>query len=316
MYIQVFKLTCRILFLSSILLICQTANSANDEGASDLGVDYAFMSLMTLSPDFAAANYAIHNDGGSDVDITIGRIPYHIDLMENDHSRLQMELAFAYQRTEQIVPTFTTPGENIDSEWNAYGAGLGILYGYNVNNALLFTPSLRFGVARMVNHADYNGALTNLLRDQFDGTLFNWETNTRVLNLGIGLEYKWTLLDRSSSLDADVYHIIVGSFNESNPAVDFNENANMIAVKGDMVFPTGINIHGKRLDFVLVLGANDFFGQNRHTLGYTVSYQAGIGAELPIIVSQKKYGYIRISGHILWANNMEGWLLTAGFNSE
>jgi hypothetical protein len=316
MLFRVTNLHLSILFLLSAMCIHGTAYGANDDGAADLGVDYAFMSLMTLSPDFAAANYTIHNEGGLDVDISIGRLPYHIDLMQNIYSQLQLEIAVAYQRTKEVIPTFPTPGENIDAEWDTYGAGLGLLYEYSISKHLRFTPSLRIGVAKIENHASYNGALTNLFKDLYDGTLFNWETNASVLNLGLGLSYTWKFLDRHSSIKAVVYHIYVDSFDESNAAVKFSENANMLAVKADMVFPTDVTIHRDRLDFVLLLGANNFFGENRRTLGYTTSYQAGIGAEFPLKWKQTTYGHLRLSGQVLWASNMEGWLLTIGFNPE
>jgi hypothetical protein len=46
----------------------------NLEGASDLGVDYAFMSLMTLSRDFAADKYTI-DQSDRDVHISISPSP-------------------------------------------------------------------------------------------------------------------------------------------------------------------------------------------------------------------------------------------------
>jgi len=303
-----------ILCLLLVMCLHGTAYGANDDGAADLGVDYAFMSLMTLSPDFAAANYTIHNEGGLDVDISMGRLPYHLDLMKNLEYRLQLEVALAYQRTKEVIPTSPTPGENVDAEWDTYGAGLGLLYINNISKQLQFTPSLRVGLAKMENHARYNGVLANLYKDLFDGVLFNWETNASVVNLGLGLSYTWKLIDRYSSIKADVYHIYVDSFAESNVAVRFSEHANMLAVKADMVFPTDVTIRGDRLDLVLLLGANNFFGENRRTLGYTTSYQAGIGAEFPLKWGQTTYGHLRLSGQVLWAPNMEGWLLTIGFN--
>ena len=102
------------------------------------GVDYAFLSLMTLSPDFAAANYTIDNDDGTSVDVTIGRLPYHIELTHNENSNIQLEVSLAYQFAEQLLPTFYLPGENIDSKWDTYGAGLGVLYEQRLTPYLLF----------------------------------------------------------------------------------------------------------------------------------------------------------------------------------
>lgn len=300
----------------SIMCMCRIAYSANDDGASDLGVDYAFLTLMTLTPNFASANYTIQNDGGSDVDISVSRIPYHIDLIDTTKYSLQFEMALAYQRTREVVSLFSTPGENIDAEWDTYGVGLGLLYEFRLTEQLLFTPSLRLGISSMENNADYNGVLTNLIKDQLDGMTFNWNTNASVLNAGLGVSYDWKLLDRPSSISANVYHIFVDSFSESNDAVKFSENANLLNLNADMLFPTDLSLLEHRVDFVLLLGANHFFGENRRTLGYTTSYQGGVGAEFPIKFKQKKYGYLRVSGQILWASNMEGWLLTIGYNPE
>jgi len=316
MCIRLKNLHCVIICLLSMMCLDGAVFGANQDGATDLGVDYAFMFLMTLSPDFAAANYTIQNKGGPDVDIAIGRLPYHIDLVQKADYRMQLEVAAAYQRTEEIIPTFPDPGENIDARWNTYGAGVGLLYEYNVSNHLRFTPSMRAGIAKMENRASYNGAQTNLIKDLYEGTLFNWKTNASVYNLGLGLSYDWTLLDRASSVKADVYHVIVDSFNESDSAVTFIEHANMLALKADMIFPTNLVINEQRLDFVLLLGANNFFGENRRTLGYTSSYQAGMGGELPLKWRQTMFGYIRLSCQVLWADNMKGWMFTIGYNPK
>ncbi|WP_455376830.1 Solitary outer membrane autotransporter beta-barrel domain [Kaarinaea lacus] len=288
----------------------------NKDGATDLGVDYAFMFIMALSPDFAAANYTVENEDGSEVDIRIGRLPYHVDLFEDSASQLQLEIALAYQRTTENISTFPVDGESIDAEWDTYGVDFGLLYEHKQSDNFRITPSLRFGLARMDSFARYNGPLTNSIKNQLEGTLFNWETNAAILNLGLGFSYSWELLDRASTLKANAYHVIVDSYNESNDTVKFTEPANMLTITSDMIFPTHLNIEEERLDLVLLLGVNNFFGENRRTLGYTTSYQAGIGGELPLVWRQHKYGYLRLSGQLLWADNMDGWLITLGYSSK
>jgi hypothetical protein len=316
MYINFNKLHRYTLFLLPVIFPGGTAYGANSDGARELGPDYAFLVLMTLSPDFAAANYTVTNEDGTSVDISIARLPYNFDLIQNKVSRLQLEIAAAYQRTREVIPTFTAPEENIEAEWNTYGGSLGLLYEYNFTEQLRFTPSVRIGLAKLENHANYNGVLTNLIKDQLDGIALNWNTNASILNLGLGLSYNWKLLDRTSSIKADVYHAIVDTFDESSDAVKFTEAGNMLAVKADMIFPTGLNVHGERLDLVLLLGAHEIFGENRDTLGYTTSYQTGIGTEFPLRWKQTRYGHLRLSGQVIWANNMKGWLLSLGYNSE
>lgn len=297
----------------AMLSISGAGYCRNDYGASELGADYAFLSLMTLTPDFAAANYTIDNNDGSSVDVAITRLPYHVPLMESDSSKLQLEMSLAYQRTKEVILTFPELGETIDAEWNTYGADIGLLYDHKLTQHLFFTPSLRFGVTRMKNSANYNGVLTNIIKEEFDGTLFNWKTNASMVNLGLGLDYRWKLRGRPSSLAANAYHMTVDSFSESNEAVKFRENANLLSIKADMIFPTELTLSGERVDFIALLGINDFWGENKRTLGYTSSYQAGGGVEYPVTFGADKYGYIRVSGQILWADNMNGWLFSIGY---
>ncbi len=282
--------------------------------ASEYGADYAFLSLTSLSPDFSAANYTIRNNDGSDVKLSILRLPYRMDLQSSPTRKLQLEFTLAYQQDSQWVLTFPGPDEGIDATWTTLGGGLGLLFEQQLAEHLRFTPSLRSGVTKMENHATYYGVQTNLIKDTLDGTLLNWTTNASVTSLGLGLSYDWSLRDRVSSLKADVYHVRVKSFNESTSAVKFDEAANMVTLKADLIFPTRVTLADERLDLVLLFGSNIYFGENRDTLGYTTSYQAGLGSELPLRWRGTPRGHVRLSGQVLWADNLRGWLLTLGYN--
>lgn len=300
----------------TVCCISPRAYADNADGASDLGVDYAFMFLMALSPDFAAANYTIENENGPDVDVSIYRLPYQFDLLDNAQHKLKLEVSVAYQRTTEVLPTFPIPGESIDAVWTTYGGSVGLLYERALTKRLRFTPSLQLGVAKMRNEATYNGPLTNASKDTWEGTILNWNTNASVINAGLGLSYDWILASRTSHVNANLYRVVVDSYNESNPAVKFRESANMFTLDADMIFPTEMYIAHKRMDYVLLLGMNSFLGENRHTLGYTTSYYAGVGTELPNIWSSEKAGHLRVSGQVHWATNMHGWLVTIGYNPE
>ncbi|WP_455217531.1 hypothetical protein [Kaarinaea lacus] len=288
--------------------------AANKDGASDLGVDYAFMTMMTLSPDFAAANYTVSNPDGTDVLITIGRLPYNYEIFKNNSSNLKLEMAVARQKTTETIKTFPLPNEKIDAEWNTTGIGAGLLYQHTITDYLEFTPSLRYGLARMENNASYHGPLTQLIKDYFEGTLLNWKTNASMINLGLGLNYHWQILDRHSNIRMNYYHHLVESYNESNAAVQFRETADMLTTTADMIFPTGLFLHDRRLDFILLLGKTNYLGKNRNTLGHSASYMAGFGSELPLKWQQNITGYLRLSYQVLWADNLKGWLLTIGYN--
>lgn len=310
------RITAYLLILHLADCTLHPARAENSNENSDFGSDYAFVVLMTLTPEFATANYTIENDAGNDIDISIARVPYHFDLSQSDYDNLTFEISAAYQRTREIIPIPLFDGEFVDSEWDSYGGEIGLLYSYNLTNQLHFTPSLRFGMAKLDNNATYNGNLANALINELDGSLFNWKTSAAILNLGLGLSYDWTLHNRQSSLKANIYRVRVNSFNESNPTIRFDEYANMLSLTADMIFPSSHYIASNRLDYVLILGNTTFLGENRRTLGYTSSNQFGIGGEAPIQWGKNNHGHIRLSGQVLWAHNMNGWLITLAYHSN
>jgi hypothetical protein len=304
-------------FMLVFFFLCMTVKtvvSAASTSNQGLGADYAFLAMTTISPDFSAAHYTIENENSSDVTLRIGRFPYAFTLMDRPQKSLKFEVSLAYQLTEQSIQTFPAAGEYIDSEWVTYGGDLGLLYEKALTENLHFTPSLRIGLVKMENRARYFGSQSLLLKPALDGDLLNWTTNAIVYQLSLGFKYGWKILDRQSRVRANAYRIMVESFNESSPSLSFTEPANMLEFDADVIFPTHINIAGDHLDLVLLLGMNNFVGENRDTLGFTSAYSVGIGGELPLLFKSKRYGHLRLSGSYLWADNMQGWMLTLGNN--
>ena len=138
-----------------MIFLNSAAYGENVDDERAIGASYAYLFLLTLSPDFAAAHYTFTDEPGQDLNISTSRFPYHIDLMKDSESSLQFEIVAAYQQMEEIFQVTGLPGESIDAKWNTYG--LGLLYEHNISKQLRFTPGLRIGVATMKNNAIYNG---------------------------------------------------------------------------------------------------------------------------------------------------------------
>jgi len=143
--------------------------------------------------------------------------------------------------------------------------------------------------------------------------LFNWETNAHIINIGVGWTYFYELLERTSNVRIDINRIYVDSFNEDHKDLKFSELANMAALRNDVVFPTGMKIWGEDLNFVALLGTNYFFGENRNTLGYTTSYQAGFTIPIPVKWGQQKLFDLDLGYQWHWAENMNGESFLFGF---
>lgn len=280
---------------------------------AELSADYAFLNIITLSSDFSAARYEI--DGGaenvSNIDILIHRLPYSTDLNNNPNGRWILETAVALQRAQQSG-TFEDASLTVNSEWDIQGAELGLKYAATLAPGWQYVPGARLGVLRMTNSADYSNP-NNPLIAELEGKYFNWKSHAALLDLSLGLHHHWRVLNRESLLDLTIHRMQVDSFNEQSKEVAFSEAANLASVQSEMIFPSGLRLSQRGVDGVLFLGSNVFFGENRKTLGYTASYRAGLAADIPI---PHLKAYIRLSGQLLRASNMRGWLLSIGYQAE
>ena len=277
------------------------------------GSDYAFLFLMTMSPYFTSANYTIEDDEGIDIDLSIGRFPFSLILFENKHSFLELEAEYAYQTTKASYPTFPDPTEYVNSEWVTHGFGLGLLYNFKISTDMLLRSNIRYALGNLQNDTRYHGSLTKQIADQLqESHLFNWKSNATILNIGLGWTYFFEMLEYTSNLRVDVNRAYIDSFNEDNEGVKFNEQANMAALRTDLLFPTGIKFWEENLNLVALLGMNYFFGENRKTLGYTASYQAAIVIPFPIKWGQEILFDLKLGYQLLWAERMNGTCLIFG----
>jgi hypothetical protein len=134
--------------------------------------------------------------------------------------------------------------------------------------------------------------------------------------MGLGWTYFYEIFELTSNLRLDVNHVFVNSFDEDSRDVSFSERANMTALRTDLVIPTGLAVWGEDLNLILLLGTNHFFGENRNTLGYTTSYEAGLVFPVPVKWNKKRLFDLKVGYKWLWAEKMNGvcWIFGIGLN--
>ena len=302
------------------LYISNPASAATQDthGADQFGADYAFLDLMALSTDFAASHYRIDNDSDR-VYIDIYRLPKRFTLAQTRTHTLKLEAALAYQDTRETVSTYSDANEYIDAQWITQGFSLGVIDHYQFGPHIDLVPSIRLGITRMQNIANYYGTLTQALAALYDGTLLNWTLNARLVNTGLGLRYHWKYQERENAVRATIHRISVISYNESNAVLAFRENANLLNTNAEFIVQTHAVFSQRRIDMIYLLGNNYFFGENRHTLGNVTSYQAGIGAEISLKPNNQRLqstSYLRLYAQLQWAGNLRSAMLSLGYHSD
>lgn len=307
------KIVHRLCIFLVAISFCVISTAAQSDS---IGADYAFLTLMTLEPEFSAARYTIDNENDDQVDIRILRLPYIQNLTKNESSQLNLELAFGHQRAHQsfhLLPAYRD--EYIDAYWTTNGISLGLLYAQKLTPRLSFTPSIRLGAAEMKNTAYYYGTFTNAIKDSLPSDLLGWTTKVSVINSTLGLDYRWHILDRLSHVTSSFSHIVASSFREGSAQASFHEKANLINVSADMIFPSHQRIKNKRIDYIVLLGSDYFVGENRHTLGYVISYQIGAGMEIPLQIWQNKPKHLRFNLLGQWASVMRSWTFSLSYTN-
>lgn len=300
-------------FVMMLALSCHMAGVSADNG--NIGADYAFLTIMTLEPEISAARYKIDSDNGDIVDIRIVRLPFHNNISENENSRLDFETAIGHQSAHEsfhYIPS--NQNDYVDSYWTTNGISFGLLYARTITKQLNFTPNFRLGVAQMKNDAYYYGPVSNLLKDYLENNFLGWTTDVSVTNFSLGLDYRWKIQDRSSHINCNFSHIVANTFHESSAAASFHETANLINSSVEMIIPSHQLIKNKRIDYSVLLGSDYFVGENRHTLGYVISYQIGIGAEIPFRLWREQAKHLRIGILGQWASVMRSWTLSLSYN--
>jgi hypothetical protein len=287
------------------------------DSAQELATDYAFLSLLTLTPDFSAANYKIENDPIPPVKIDIVRLPFILGALDlNDSKAVKFEMSVGYQKTEETIPVDEFSNDYVDSKWEGYGASLGLLFDYKLSDNVTLEPKIRAGAVHLVNSASYHGENADFYRLLLDGTVFNWNSKASVVSLGLGLIYDWQIVGRDSTVQAHAFHLNMDSFDESSDAVKFNTDANMATLKADIIIPTRATLFNGRLDAVALGGSTVFFGENRRTLGFTTLYELGAGIEYPIKGDKYNFGHVRLSGLLLRGENVRGWMMSLDYNPK
>jgi len=164
--------------------------AAQENYAEELATDYAFLSMLTLTPDFSAANYKIENDTAPPVKISILRMPFILGAMDlNDKTAVKFELALGYQESKETVPVDDWLSDYADSKWQGYGASLGMLLDYQMSEHVTMEPKIRVGTERLVNTASHHGEAAEFYGALLDGTYLNWNTKSTVVSLGLGMIY-------------------------------------------------------------------------------------------------------------------------------
>jgi hypothetical protein len=279
-----------------------------------LGAGYAQMVNLSATPDISAASYRI--DGEPDADLGVLHAPYRAQWREiAPDADLYWKVAAGWLQMKQDLPVALLPGlpSSIDSRWSAAAGSAGLLVKYRLASGFTLEPALDVGLARLTNRADYSGAAV-VLQPFLDGLLFNWNVDAWFVTPSIAVEWSAPMAEGKTTVRGHVARSWIGSFDEADPVLHFNETANVYSVRAEYVRPTARRLLDRPLNWVGYVGYAGFFGANRDALGFDSVAEVGGGLEVPIAADRLKAERLRLNAAYLFGSGVRGW--TVGFSLQ
>jgi hypothetical protein len=303
-----------VLFAGTSAASVAAQSSRDIIGAGSIGAGYSRVLSLTATPDISSAHLDV-SDGDVPQSLTVTRIPYEGNLLEfSDRNSIGWRVSGGYFREKDEFPIDTPGGAagSVASEWSAYSATGGLFLKSKLGYGFTFEPGLDLSVARLLNDASYSGAATGL-KPLLDGLLFNWHENAWLVTPNAALEWSTSLApSKTLTVRGHIAWSWVSSFDKSDPLLRFRETAGSWSVQSTYSAPTGVQLFGRPLNYVVDAGCGGFFGPNRGALGFSTLANVGAGFELPLSRDDAQSKRLSAGADYLFGPHVKGWTISLG----
>ncbi|MEM1114324.1 MAG: hypothetical protein AAGI11_20600 [Pseudomonadota bacterium] len=273
---------------------------------SDIGAGYAQMLNFFVDPSISASR--LDADDGTRYDVFKLPLQYEFALDERDwRIAVRGTLSHAAAENEFSLAGF----DDIDGTWEADSAQLGLGVILPAGEYFSWFLSGQFGISRLENDTDYGGpGAQAIFAPLLDGILFNWETNARILGLGVGLDYKRRFAEMyDARITTRFSYNQIESYSESRDLPSFREETGTLSVSADIDHPWSLSLGSLPLFGTVHLGASAFTGQNRNVLGFTHFYLAGYSVGLNVAETNRFFEAFSLGAHVNFGGDVDGYSL-------
>lgn len=269
------------------LMLTQNGHGQNttvDE--RNLGAGYAHLISFEAEPEIAGATVSVEDDSpnASDADIRTIKLPLYreFDLDNRDWSWFaQGSLSYLEMESTLYFDAVVQQRESMQNTWTAYGALLEAGVIYPLGAGFSFAPGLGFGVSHLENKARFSGqAIEDLLAPDFEGLLYDWDTNATVGRGNLALRYDSKHGSYRLKGSANLSYSYIDSFDESPRFAAFSDHAGTFNLKLDVRHPLPATIRERQLYILGHLGHTRFVGDNRADLGFSYFSEMGLSLGL------------------------------------
>ena len=305
--------------LSAMVAACILAASwtnADTEDIEDLdehqtGAGYAHLISFEAEPEIAAANYTVDAEDSSvgDADINSFKLPLYREFSNEDHDwKWYAQGSLSYLTLDQTLRFNLAPDqkESMDMEWTAYGGLVEAGFIFPLSGGFSLVSGMGLGVSHLENDADFSSPLLEqVLPPEFDGRLYDWDTNAALVRGTLGLRYDQLHEDFRVKGSANLSYSYIDSFDESSNFSGFDDHASTFTFKLDARYPLDRQIRKHPLYLIGHIGNTTFIGSNRNSLGFKYFNELGasLGAEK-----------ITFGALVLLGSDVDGWSVVLNYD--
>lgn len=275
------------------------------------GAGYAHLISFEAEPEIAAANYTVDAEDSSvgDADINSFKLPLYREFSNDDHDwKWYAQGSLSYLTLDQTFRFSLAPDqkESMDMEWTAYGGLVEAGFIFPLPSGFSLISGLGLGISHLENDADFSSrSLEEVLPPEFDGRLYDWDSNATVVRGNLGLRYDDLHGEFRIKGSANLSYSYIDSFDESSNFSGFDDHASTFTFKLDARYPLDRQIRKHPLYLIGHIGNTTFIGSNRNSLGF--KYFNELGASLG--VEKITFGAL-----VLLGPDVDGWTVVLNYD--
>jgi len=280
--------------------------SANRQARKD-GATAGYAQLIGFISDASVSGYILGVDNNLGSNINIAKLPLEKEIFSFEGADMLIRGGFNYASVDAKNILEGMSSDQILPESEAYSVLVGLLFNLPLSELWTLRPALDVGVGRIENRIIFEGADAGQVKDLVNSQLINWSTNTVLVNLGLGLDYKRMIDIHKLTAKSNYDHTIITSFNESGDFSGFTEQIDLLNFSFDLATPWGVDLFGYPLTGIVHESNTVFLGDNRNALGFNNLNALGYRVDTDLTKEGWKIESVSLGFNYLVGANVEGY---------
>ena len=216
-------------------------------------------------------------DGETDPTLTLTQLGFGFNVSESFPLYLEAYLGYARYDPRAL---FTGEGaRRYPLRWNNITTTLGVGYDFKIAENLWLRPIANFSAGYATSDAGLFAAFVESRRDVDFAALDDAHVNVWGRGGALTLAYYDYKPEREIEVELRYSYMYLQTFGDTMPAARGNSTAQALGLWGRYRWPTGREVFGRPLRWVIDVSGTSYLGDQREAIGFDWSAKAGGGIE-------------------------------------